>query len=162
MRLVGGDPSAAAEAFTSGVAAPSVVQYLDRARLLAGLGMALSLTGDTERAETILDELREYASDRWMATSAPLLALADGHLAAATGDAGAAEASMREALGTFDAMDARWLALLSASAIAEVTGQPADVEETERRARAMAADIIDDDLRQSFLARWADTARAEA
>lgn len=160
MHLTLGDAAAAADTFTHGVAAPAVVQYLDRARLLSGLARALVATGDIDRAATIVSELGEFVERRPMAISTPLVAVAQGCLAGAAGDVPAARLALGEAIAGFDALQARWPALEGATALAEL--DPSTASEAVARAEAMAASIIDEELRTSFLARWADPARAGA
>ena len=149
--LLIGDPAAAVEAFTRGVAAPAVVQYLDRPRLLLGLSQALIDTGSLDRADTILDEARAFILEKGLDAYDPAVSLVDGVLRAATGDSDQARRLLTEAVGAADALGHRWTAFQAAWSLADITGSPDDVHD---RTADMASEIADSGLAASFRVRW--------
>jgi tetratricopeptide (TPR) repeat protein len=150
-QLLLGDGESAIDAFNSGIAAPAVVQYLDRVRLLAGLSQALIDTGDLDRAGTILDEAREFVIDKHLDTTDPSLLIVKGNLQAAKGDTEEARAQLAEAVVAADALGQRWPAFRAAHALAQITGSLADAQ---RRRDDMVSRIVDPALADSFRTRW--------
>jgi class 3 adenylate cyclase/tetratricopeptide (TPR) repeat protein len=153
--LLTGEPAAAVDAFTRGIAAPAVVQYIDRRRLLVGLTLALIGIGEVDRAGTILDEAREFVIQKHLDPSDPELTLADGVLRAATGDTDEARRLLTETATAADARDHRWVAFQAAWALADLTGSFDDARD---RTEDMASGIADPDLAASFRTRWLDRA----
>lgn len=150
-QLLLGDAVGAIEAFTQGVSAPAVIQYLDRMRLLTGLAQALISAGELDRAETILAEAHQFAADRVLERWEHSLAFVDGLLRAALHDFAGAQIRLEESVAAADAADHPWTALQAAWSLADITGSDAIV--VDRVAR-VAREIIDADLSTSFQARW--------
>ncbi len=153
--LLAGNTTTAVEAFTRGVGAPAVVQYLDRVRLLAGLSQALVEDGELDRADTILNEAREFALDKNLDAASSSLALVEGSLRAAEGDADTARKRFSEAMAGADKLGHRWVSLQAARSLAEVTGVSTDAN---NRIRELAAEIVDPTLAVSFRERWLEHA----
>ncbi len=153
--LLTGDATSAVDAFTRGIAAPAVVQYIDRPRLLVGLTLALIDAGDVERARTILDEAREFVIQKHLDPSDPELTLAIGALRAAVGDTVEARQLLTEAIAAADAKEHRWVAFQAAWTLADITGS---LDDAHDRAEAMASGFDDPALAASFRARWVDRA----
>jgi len=150
-----GDSAAAVDAFTRGIAAPAVVQYIDRPRLLVGLTLALIDAGDADRAGTILAEAREFVIQKHLDPLDPELTLADGSLRAAMGNSDGATKLLTEAIEAADARDHRWAAFRATWALADITGSDVDAR---ARTEALASGITDPGLAASFTARWLDRA----
>lgn len=153
--FLNGDASIATDAFTRGIAAPAVVQYLDRTRLLVGLSRALTTTGDLERSTTIVEEAREFATEKKLAVATPSIALADGELQAALGNGDGARERLQASIEAADHQDQVWVALQAAWSLAKLTGDPGSAPE---RTEAIASTIIDQDLAASFRVRWLESA----
>lgn len=146
-----GDAAAAVDAFTRGIAAPAVVQYVDRPRLLIGLTLALIDIGELDRAGTILAEAREFNVEKHLDPTDPGLTLASGALSAALGDIDEARELLTEAIEVADARDHAWVAFRASWALAPITGSFDDVHE---RAETMASEIVDPGLAASFRSLW--------
>ncbi len=153
--FLNGDSATAADAFTRGIAAPAVVQYLDRTRLLVGLARALTVTRDLDRASTIIEEAREFATTKGLTVAIPSIALADGELQEALSDTDAAQSRLRDSIDAADEQGHAWTGFQAAWSLARVTGSPGDAPD---RTEAIAATIIDQDLAASFRARWLESA----
>ena len=154
------DHDGAIDAFNRGIAAPAVTQYLDRTRLLAGLASSLVETGDLDRADTILTEADDFLAGQDFHAHDAHVALARGRLQMARGDAQAG-ATLRTSVAIADERHLRWVGLQATWALAALAGDLATAEAKERAA-VIASGIIDDALRESFLGRWSDPARARA
>jgi class 3 adenylate cyclase/tetratricopeptide (TPR) repeat protein len=155
--LLRGDPGAAEDAFSRGLAASSLTQYLERTRLLGGLALSLVSQGDLERAETLLAEAREFAADRAFHGSDALLAYVEGELHRAAGRPSDAAQALTRAVETARAHGQRLVMAAAAQALALVADDPGEYDELARRTVAeIGRSIIDEEIRTSFLQRWSE------
>jgi len=79
--LLSGNIEEADTAFSKGLAASSISQFVERPRLLGGKALALLMSDDLEAAGSLLDQAWEFVSEKGFIPFNPLLHLAQGELA---------------------------------------------------------------------------------
>jgi class 3 adenylate cyclase/tetratricopeptide (TPR) repeat protein len=158
--LMGGDSPAAEESFSRGLATSSVTQFLERTRLLAGLALSLIDQGDLERADTLLREGREFATAHAFTASDALLDHVEGELHAASGRRAEAEAAFGRSMRFAERRGQRLQLAAAARSAAGVADDPAPHLDLARRVVGeLAGEIVDEDLRASFVDHWAAPVR---
>ncbi len=152
-----GDPAAAEESFSRGLAASSLTQFLERTRLLGGLALSLVAQGDLDRANTLLTEAREFATDRGFRAGDALLDYVEGEIHRAAGRRPEAVAALRRAVETTRARGQRLLTAAAAQSLARIADVSSQYEELARQTvEEIAETIVDGALRASFLERWSE------
>lgn len=155
--LLLGDFAAAEESYTRGLAASSLTQFLERTRLIAGLALTHASQGDVEEAETLLARARAFAADRSFRGGDALLEYVEGELHRAAGRRADAVQALIRAVETATARGQRLLIAAAAQALTAVADEPRRYEELARETVAqIGEEIIDEEIRTSFLRRWSE------
>ncbi len=155
--LLMGDPNAAEESFSRGLAASSLTQYLERTRLLAGMAMSLVAQDDLDRADTLLTEARDFAASKSFRASDALLDYVEGEIHRSAGRPAAAMTALANAVGTARARGQRLQTAAAARSLAVVAEDGAPhTELADRTIDEIGRTIIDEGLRTSFLRRWSE------
>jgi class 3 adenylate cyclase/tetratricopeptide (TPR) repeat protein len=158
------DHTLAQEFFQQGLNQPSMFMWLERPRLLAGLGMVALARGQTAEALSRVEEARHYASERGMRYFYPLLDLSIGRVHAAMGH-------FEQALAAYAAAESVgielqmwpwvWQIQAAAAQLLEASGDRSGAEEKWQSARKIieecSARFRDESLRRAYLAGALDS-----
>ena len=155
--LAAGEVDAAEQLFQRALEQPTMPMYVRRPHALAGMCDVAIARGEPERAQRWLSELREYVDERGIRSAERMLLLAEGRLAAVSGDHPRAIECFERLLGDLDGrgflrdeLDVHAAMIESYDALGDEAGALAARAEFERVVAAILPRVGDDRLRVAF------------
>ncbi len=161
VHLLQGQPGLARDRFEAGLGSSSITSHTERPRLLGGLALALLEEGDIEAASEAVAEARAFIEEKSFVLYNPIVKRVQGRLLSESGRLDEAESVLAEAAKEAGASGQRLEAAqisLARSRVSALAGNDSGAGEHRAAAievfEAIADEMLDQELRESYKARW--------